>query len=303
MRPRKGGRIPEYYPVKRERDEPDFNRKSYQRRHGQGDEFEDPFEFQSPGTDLGGSFRSDRAGVGPQFLRLREHVSAPRKLSHLRCLPEKGAVDFNVNHALTDTGVVLSDSLSWIDQGPALDQRVGDSATLVKLYMHGALRLASEASTSSGSVMTLFPSNTGPCRVRICVVLDKQSRGSLATVGEVFATPVGLGFHIDSMRNLSYQSRFDILDDQVIDIPQRVPSFAMVLDSVAVPAVYHWQWSVPEGIIDYRCTIPLNLSVEYDSSASGYAGVRNNNIFVIGFVDAGLSLMEANFFARTRFYA
>lgn len=147
--------------------------------------------------------------------------------------------------------------ISDIDQGPAVDERLGRTCKLVRLEMR--CRFMGGAT----QVVTLGG--------RIALVLDHEPRGAAAAITDIFNTSMG----IMKMASQSFTHRFEVLVDKSVMLKDDWNAFT----AGALSPCGHF----------LTFDMPLNIVVEYSSAdtTGAIANVIHNALYVCVGGDAG----------------
>lgn len=277
----------------------DPDRPSRFRRQLEFDEGEEP-EY---GIDTGGDNDGPGGIAGPPFPR---GVSAIRHLAQLRCTPEKGYVDYDFLDDATLGGGFICQSLNFVNQGSALNERIGDSIRVREIFIRARIqRPGHQEWLGTITPVQISPTACMQTRVRVLVVQDKQSRLGVPSPNDVLQSNFATS-KINAFRNLAMQQRFNVLDDQTITLPERqLVQWGFFVTPDTWQATY-----VPHQMVDYYAHIKCDITSEQiNDGSTSYSGVSNNNIFIIAWTDYDpidslfLDVVYVNGVSRCRFYA
>ncbi len=175
------------------------------------------------------------------------------------------------NTTVSAAGTLFSPSLNLIPQGTTEKERIGRLATVKNLYIKGEVRMPAQTASSATHD-----------RVRIIVYVDKQTNGTGAAVLDLLETA-----SINSFRNLTNITRFDFVQDRVINLNCVGGAGNGTADS----------WG--EFGVNYRFSKRCNMPVEFDSTAGAITEIRSNNIGVMAISANGSATLL--YTARVRF--
>lgn len=157
-------------------------------------------------------------------------------------------------------------SISGVTRGDGPSEREGRRVLMKSVVVHGFIEM-SETSATNG-----IPLNGG--QVRCVLILDTQTNGVQFRSEDVFLDPSNSDLDAFALRNLEWENRFEILDDQIYTItPQNNPYRSSTTGST----IKQGQLS-----IGFRLSADeINRKANYTSLLPSIGAITDNSIHVL----------------------
>ncbi len=180
---------------------------------------------------------------------------------------------------ILEDGTLLDQTLNRIAQDASENGRIGRKVTVRSIYMKGAYHV--RGTTQLQDIKQ---------RIRIIVVLDKQTNGAALTMSDVLNTNGTVD--IDSFRSLVSTGRFNVLFDKTYNANK----VAIAQDSASsirsIPQSWNFHFAK-------KCNIPLEFD---NSSATGAIGtITTNNLACFAIKADAASHAEVSYVCRVRY--
>lgn len=195
-----------------------------------------------------------------------------------RAMPNSGETHYNdctYNQVITTGGAFLTltcvsptaaapvnptaiTSLNLISQGTTQHQRIGNKMRIHAIRFRGVITLQPNISFSSGMV-------------RVLLVRDKQSNGTMPAVSDVLEPTAAATTDVYAFADMDNLDRFDIVKDKLFRVGES--GYGVVGTSCAIATI--------PFKMSHKIRNPDYQEIVFSSTTGAQAEVRSNNYFVI----------------------
>jgi len=164
--------------------------------------------------------------------------------------------------------------------GPALNQRIGRKVAVHKIRIHGTLSTASQTAQALADAAS---------KVRLCLVMDKQTNSASMTGAQLFTNTSTPENSIHSFQNPDNFGRFQLLKDKMIVMQN--PSLAGTTPTIDQAGLkFQFKWT-----INFKNPILVNFNA---TNGGTIADVIDNSFHVVGATDVGTLAPALAYYCR-----
>jgi len=170
-------------------------------------------------------------------------------------------------------------------QGDTSSMRDGKQITMKSILLMGSIVIANQVNQGAGD---------SACTIFLALVMDTQTNGMTINSEDVYTNPsTNTNTMVVPFRNMSNTGRFKVLKTKTIVLPQAYFSYdGTNLEQAGYTRPFKMSYKWPMG---------QRVNFKTDSTTANVAGIIDNSVHLVGWVDKTGLAPTINFQSRLRF--